>query len=93
MITKQQAINLKHRQELHYTGKQECARMVGLKGGIIEKIVRVRVSGKCQTWKTRPDKFRVPVKYGLYENGEITHRNAIDFHLPSHCHLNDPTKP
>jgi len=34
-----------------------------------------RQSGKIQFWKTRPDDFRIPVKRGLYENGEVTHRN------------------
>lgn len=26
---------------------------------------RCRVNGKCQTWKTRPDEFKLPVKHGL----------------------------
>ena len=39
------------------------------------KTITVRVSGKCQTWKTRPGEFRLPVKYGLYESGEITHND------------------
>lgn len=40
---------------------------------------RVRVSGKMKTWKTRPDEFRVPWKYGLYDNGEFTHRNVHEW--------------
>jgi hypothetical protein len=27
---------------------------------------RARQSGEVKTWKTRPDDFKVPVKYGLY---------------------------
>lgn len=27
--------------------------------------VRCRINGKCKLWKTRPDEFRLPVKYGL----------------------------
>lgn len=27
--------------------------------------MRCRVNGRCQTWKTRPDDFKLPVKYGL----------------------------
>lgn len=40
-----------------------------------------RVSGKVQTWKTRPDDFRVPIKRGLYENGEIVPSNIGTFTL------------
>jgi hypothetical protein len=38
--------------------------------------VRCRASGKCQTWKTRPDDFKLPVKYGLYQSFYITPANA-----------------
>jgi hypothetical protein len=34
-----------------------------------------RQNGKIQFWKTRPDDFRIPVKRGLYEYGEVTPRN------------------
>lgn len=40
---------------------------------------RVRVSGRCQTWKTRPDEFRLPVKYGMYQSLDINERNASEF--------------
>jgi hypothetical protein len=40
---------------------------------------RVRVSGKCKTWKTRPNEFKLPVKYGLYQNLYITQANAREF--------------
>ena len=39
----------------------------------------VRFSGKMKTWKTRPDEFRIPWKFGLYDNGAITHRNAHEW--------------
>ena len=29
--------------------------------------VRCRVNGKCKTWATRPEEWRLPVKYGLKE--------------------------
>jgi len=38
--------------------------------------LRVRASGKCQTWKTRPNAFKLPVKYGLYNSFYITEENA-----------------
>lgn len=38
---------------------------------------RVRVSGKPQTWKTRPNECVVPYKRGLYEHGYIDHHEVI----------------
>ena len=43
--------------------------------------MRVRVTGKVQTWKTRPSEVQVPVKHGMYESLYITHRNMSDFTL------------
>ena len=39
-------------------------------------VVRVRVSGKPKTWKTRPGVFEVPVKYGMWESFRITDRDV-----------------
>lgn len=38
--------------------------------------VRCRATGKCKTWKTRPDEFKLPVKYGLYHSFYINEENA-----------------
>lgn len=72
--------------ELHYTGRHECKVNVGPRGGVQERITRVRVSGSLKTWK-RPQlpKFRLPVKYGLYESSAIEPHNVGDFHLASEC--------
>jgi len=43
--------------------------------------VRARVNGKCKTWKTRPDDFRLPVKYGLRDCFYLTPENAADWEL------------
>ncbi len=40
---------------------------------------KVRRSGKTQVWKTRPNEFKIPVKYGLYESLYITQDNAHEF--------------
>jgi hypothetical protein len=40
---------------------------------------RCRKTGKLQTWKTRPDQFRQPVKYGLKESFYLTPENAQDW--------------
>ena len=37
---------------------------------------RCRAMGKCQTWKTRPNEFKLHVKYGLYQSLYITQDNA-----------------
>lgn len=47
--------------------------------------VRCRASGRCKVWKTRPDDFRLPVKYGLRDYFYITPRNAHEWLV------NDPT--
>lgn len=36
----------------------------------------VRVMGRCQTWATRPNEFRIPVKFGLYQSFYITDDSA-----------------
>ena len=38
-----------------------------------------RANGKCQTWKTRPNDFKLPVKYGLYQYFYITPENAAEW--------------
>jgi|ERR1700676_652625 len=84
MITKEQAMALRHGQELHFG---VCKSTTGPRGGVKVTQTRVRVSGMCQTWKTRPEDFRVPVKHGMYDNGEIVPSNAAQFHLMSDCPL------
>lgn len=44
-----------------------------------------RRNGQTQTWKTRPNDFRVPVKYGLRNYGQITPANAHLFHTEANC--------
>jgi hypothetical protein len=47
--------------------------------------VRVRVTGKCKTWKTRPDEFRLPFKYGLYQYGYIDEVNKDEWFVGYGC--------
>lgn len=82
MITKEQAVTC---DTFHYTGRHQCSRIIGSRGGITEHITRCRRSGKTQVWKRDAKRFRVPVKYGMYESGEITQDNAIDWHIESEC--------
>lgn len=65
-----------------------CTRRIGPRGGTKEHSEVWRTNGKCQTWKTRPEDFRLPIKYGF--NGpysEVTPRNADLFHTADACIL------
>jgi hypothetical protein len=41
--------------------------------------LRARRNGKTQTWKTRPNDFKIPVKYGLYQYFYIDQNNCKDW--------------
>lgn len=43
--------------------------------------MKVKRNGKTQLWKTRPQDFKIPVKYGLYEYGYIDQDNAQDWQI------------
>ena len=72
MITKQQAIDLGNQWSnitLHHI------RLTNADG----TPARCRVNGKCRTWVTRPDDFRLPVKHGLRDCFYITPTNAHEW--------------
>lgn len=85
MITKEQALTAN---EFHFEGY--CHRTKGPRGAINQHSRVYRRNGKTQTWKTRPDEFRVPIKFGLREHWAVHQFNAINFHVPEDCPLNDP---
>lgn len=66
-----------------------CTRVTGPRGGVKTHIVECRRTGVTKTWKTRPGEFRVPIKRGLREYGEIVPENVAQFHTPEECPLND----
>ena len=72
MISKEIAVSLKHGQILHHVSVKNADKSPA----------RCRVSGKCQTWKTRPTEFKLPVKYGLLDSFYITEDNAKDWVFP-----------
>jgi len=39
----------------------------------------IRRNGKTQTWKTQPDRFRIPFKYGLKFCGALTQADMVEF--------------
>ena len=81
MLTIQQAIT---EQEFH---AGTCKRTIGPRGGVTTSQEIWRRNGKTKLWKTRPNDFRVPVKYGLYVYGQIHNRDASVFHAASDCPL------
>ena len=83
MITKEQALS---ESVFHYG---TCTRTVGPRGGVTERVEHWRRNGSTQTWKTRPEEFSVPVRYGMRSTGYIrlTHLNASEFHAEADCPL------
>ena len=79
MITRDQALTAQH---FHYG---DCQKIVGPRGGVQFKVERWRRNGRTQTWKTRPDDFRIPVKFGVKDYGQITSAYADRFHVASDC--------
>lgn len=73
MITKEQAVTL---------GQSRGARLktVTLRNKKGEPLY-CRVKGKCKTWKTRPEEFRLPVQYGLYTHFYIDQDNAATWEV------------
>lgn len=96
MITREQAL---HSAEFHNEPNRDhpdnCRPTVaGPRGGLKQpRIVRVRRNGMTQTWKTRPEEFSIPVKYGLRDAFRITHRDAGYWHAAEECPLLRPASP
>jgi len=84
MITKQQAMEC---DEFHVEGK--CTRYIGKRGGITEHREVWRRNGKTKTWKRNLERFRIPVKFGLYGYDCITENDVELVHAPEDCPLND----
>lgn len=69
MITMKQAVAAHYRQEFHHVKVKNADGTPA----------RCRVNGKCKTWKTRPNEFQLPVKYGLRDCFYITPINSKDW--------------
>lgn len=79
MITKEQALTVS---EFHYNG---CTKETGPRGGLTYQIERWRRNGRTKTWKRSPNRFSVPIKYGLYSYEYLTDENAQYFHAAEEC--------
>lgn len=77
MITKPQIVDESNR-EFHHVSRTQS-------GYPNPVCYRIRRNGRTQTWKTRPDEFKMPYKWGLYGHGYITHDNASEWVLASQC--------
>ena len=66
MVTKEQAQTVRNFEHITLKGRDNLP-------------VRCRSNGKCQVWKTRPNEFKLPVKYGLYQYFYITQDNANEW--------------
>jgi hypothetical protein len=85
MITIDTATSSQHGQRLHYG---DCSNTSA--SDKTNPSVRFRVNGACKRWKRSPEKFKLPIKHGLYGPcGYVTQDNAQAFHWASMCPLND----
>lgn len=74
-ITKADAERLSGtRATLHYA--PACSR---------ERVERWRVNGQVKLWKRSPERFRLPVKFGLYAYSAVDELNGDDFHHEEDC--------
>jgi hypothetical protein len=70
-LTKDEALTVQY---LHKPS--ECVYQVGPRGGVTRKPVEFRRNGKTKTWKRSPERFAMPVKYGLYAYDTVTEHEA-----------------
>lgn len=62
-----------------------CTYTIGPRGGVTVRVEEWRRNGATQTWKTRPNEFRVPIKYGMRDYWAIDQNNAHEFHRAGDC--------
>ena len=75
MLNLETIFNLKHGDVLH--NLPELATGIGCS--------RWRVSGKVRRWKRDPERFRVPLKHGLYTYDALLPGDESRVHLESEC--------
>lgn len=85
MVTKEQAMTATNFiQVAQFNGTIKCQynmKQIFVADGTTSELTkpnRWRANGKCKTWKRSPEKFQLPIKYGLYDYGYINEEN---------CHL------
>lgn len=73
MVTKQDALE---QNEFHYG---DCAKA--------RHPEKWRRNSATKVWKRNASRFRIALKYGLYQYGVLDETNAALFHLPADCPL------
>lgn len=82
-MTRDQALAADYHTELHYG---ICKRVTGPRGGVTLKVETWRINGRCKTWKTRPEDFSLPIKYGFKGPYDyVTPSNMESYHLAAEC--------
>lgn len=66
----------------------ECQKIVGPRGGVTYRAEHWRRNGATQRWKRDPERFRIPIKYGLRAYSSITEA-AVGFHAATDCPIED----
>jgi hypothetical protein len=83
MITKEQALTAS---EFHF--RLDCA-VSGVRTNLPpSQPMRWRRNGMTKTWVRSPEKFRIPIKFGLYDYHYIDEKNAYQWHTIEECPKN-----
>ena len=78
-VTKEQALRCN---EFH---SEPCAVTIGPKGGVKVEQRIWRRNGQTKTWKTRPNEFSVPVKYGNKTYDYVNNSTEKHVHTAEDC--------
>jgi hypothetical protein len=84
MVTLGQALGLGYRGVVHLNG---CSRVVGVRGGVVERVRVYRVNGVVKTWKKDVGRWEVPIVWGLRGWDKLSNGNAGWFHVAGECPL------
>lgn len=85
-ITKESLFTVKDR----YFHAATCVTIETPRGASYTFTEQWRENGMIKTWKRDPQRFQLPIKYGLKECWYLTPDNAADFHFASLCVPNTP---
>lgn len=69
----------------HFCYQPNCDHTITTAGSVFEHHYQVRVVGNLKLWKTRPEKFEIPVRAGSWNTTYITEGNVKDYALPEEC--------
>lgn len=73
--------------EFHFAAV--CAKIEGPRGGVTYAVEKWRRNGATQHWKRDPERFVIPIKYGLREYAYLTPDNVAEFHAAEDCPIEE----